>query len=55
MIAQEATGRAQIGKWYATTSLRPVEFERLLNGFKGDVCGGVGGEFTGFAGGTENA
>ena len=54
--AQEATGRAQIGKWYAiTTSSRAIEFERLLNAFKGDVSGEVGGYFSGFAGGAENA
>jgi len=54
--AQEATGRAQIGKWYATTtSRRAIEFERLLKPIKGDVSGGVGGDFSGLAGGTENA
>jgi len=56
MIAQEATGRVQIEKWYPTTTFgRAIEFERLLKPFKAVFSGGVGGEFRGFGGGAENA
>jgi len=54
--AQEATGRVQIEKWYPTTTFnRAIEFKRFLKPFKAVFSGGVGGEFRGFEGGTENA
>jgi len=54
--AQKPTGRAGNGKWcHFTTIACPSEFERHLKPIKGDVFGGVGGDFTGLAGGTENA
>jgi hypothetical protein len=54
--AHEATGGFQIGKWYPTTiSIKSIEFERLLKPFKGYVSGKFGGNFSGFAGGNENA
>ena len=54
--AQEATGRAQIGKRYATTTLsRAVEIKRLLKPIKGGSFDPFGCEFAECAGGTENA
>jgi len=54
--AQEAIGRVQIGKWcHFTTIANAIEFERFLKPFKAYVSGKVGGEFSGFTGGAENA
>jgi len=55
-MAKKPTGRAQIEKWYPTTTFgQAIEFERLLKPFKGGVSGDAGGEFSGFTGGAKNA
>lgn len=55
-MAKKPTKRAQIKKWYPTTTFgREIEFKRLLKPIKGVISGGVGCEFSGFTGGTENA
>jgi len=54
--AHKATGRVQTGKWYQSTKHgQAIEFERLLKPFKGGISGGVGGKFSSFRGGSENA
>jgi hypothetical protein len=56
VIAQEATGCAQFGKWHQFTNYgRAIKFERLLKPFKGGVFGNAGGKFLMFIGGSENA
>jgi hypothetical protein len=55
-MAKKPTEGPQTGKRYPTTTLgRAIEFERLLKPFKGVFSASPGGEFSGFAGGTENA